>query len=145
MTRRWTISLPLVALAALLLSSCGRSGPRVPPGQPLTLVILSDGKPVTGARVILSGVGGGAELNEKGEGLLKHVPFGEYKVSLSPVLPESAVIPPADPAAALSKPAPPETNIPQPFRDETTTPWSINVQAGSPARIEFDLKKPKGP
>jgi len=93
---------------------------------------------MTGAQVALSGIGGSAELNENGEAILSSVPYGEYQVVVSPVLPEEMIIPQAEPSTAAPKPI---ANIPKQYRDETTTPLKVTVQAGSPARVEFELTK----
>lgn len=133
------------ALLSVVILGCGHSGPRTPPGETLTLVILNDGQPVTNAHVDLSNSGGGEDLNEKGEAVIKAVPPGEYRVVVYPALPMSAVIPTENPTPAPISKKPvgqPDGGIPKPFRDETTTPFKINVQGGTANRFELDLKKP---
>lgn len=133
----------LILAAALMIVGCRDAGNRPPPGKAISIVIKLDGQPLTSGQVDLSGAGGGGTLNEAGVAEFKHVPFGEYKVVVVPVISMDSVIPTESGSGA----AKPESKtqrfaaIPKQYQDEATTPLLIKVDADSDARYELELKK----
>ena len=123
-------------LSFALLIGCDHEPDNLKPGAPISITILSGGKPVPAGQVDLSGEGGGSTLDAQGVAAFSHVPYGTYQVIVLP--PELDPVPPEPGVTAT--PAAPPIKFPPQYGNEKTTPLSITVSEAGENNFTLEIQ-----